>query len=539
MGQVSSQLLSILDMIMRRIRKSTHWMGGVLILATMDVQQLRPIHGLPPLLSPCMISSFVYHEFLITLRTNDCHLQRIQAITRKSVRDFENEPGLKEEFRSLIKTYCMFVDNINDHRIPTDSTIYCFARHELCKKAEAKVLEKAKRRFGHRMVMRKSIDWEQTRHRTYSSLASSSTSNALDSVAKVPRKLSFFPYAAYEFTYNDSGGRFFQSQLCMVLDHNLPTQTELDDWVEIEVYQAPQGLDEMPSVPINEATLLKAGWVKIKVGKQPVDRAKYNLGNDGLYAWREQYGLRHRISMTIHSVMGSTVPKLVCQIGRGRQETLWEAAQVIVLLSRTRHANDIFFIGQANEVADVLWGALLQRDQFTEYINYLLKSLCHGKDTEGPFIIDQTLLHPFRPKDIQLPQANDYCCYMLVSLSDPTNTYIGQTDNLRRRINDHNSSQRGSLSTNRPKLKPWALLAYVVGFESREKSRAFENSWQHLVTNRQLLRPVDRAHMAEEAITDYDRREQNRVANYQQLRFVICGSMDDTSGSTEERRNET
>jgi predicted GIY-YIG superfamily endonuclease len=275
------------------------------------------------------------------------------------------------------------------------------------------------------------------------------------------------------------------------------------------------------------------------VGKQPVDRAKYNLGNDGLYAWREQYGLRHRISMTIHSVMGSTVPKLVCQIGRGRQETLWEAAQVIVLLSRTRHANDIFFIGQANEVADVLWGALLQRDQFTEYINYLLKSLCHGKDTEGPFIIDQTLLHPFRPKDIQLPQANDYCCYMLVSLSDPTNTYIGQTDNLRRRINDHNSSQRGSLSTNRPKLKPWALLAYVVGFESREKSRAFENSWQHLVTNRQLLRPVDRAHMAEEAITDYDRREQNRVANYQQLRFVICGSMDDTSGSTEERRNET
>jgi hypothetical protein len=30
---------------------------------------------------------------------------------------------------------------------------------------------------------------------------------------------------------------------------------ELDDWAEIEVYQVPQGMDEMPSVPINEATL--------------------------------------------------------------------------------------------------------------------------------------------------------------------------------------------------------------------------------------------------------------------------------------------
>jgi hypothetical protein len=178
----------------------------------------------------------------------------------------------------------------------------------------------------------------------------------------------------------------------------------------------------MPSVPIQEDAPLKAGWVKRKVGKQPVDRAKYNLGNDGLvYAWREQYGLRHLISMTIHSVMGSTVLKLVCQIGRGREETLWEAAQVIVLLSRTRRAS---------------------------YINYLLKSLCRGKDSKGPYVIDQTLHHPFRPKDIQLPQANDYCCYMLVSLSDPSNTYIGQTDNLRRRINDHNSSQQGLLSTN-------------------------------------------------------------------------------------------
>jgi hypothetical protein len=40
---------------------------------------------------------------------------------------------------------------------------------------------------------------------------------------------------------------------------------------------------------------------------------------------------------------------------------------------------------------------------------------------------------------------------------------------------------------------------------------------------------MDRAHMAQQAIIDHDAREQNRELDYQQLQFIVCGSMDGTS----------
>jgi hypothetical protein len=37
LGQIDAKLLSVLDIILRRVRKSTHWFGGILIIATMNV----------------------------------------------------------------------------------------------------------------------------------------------------------------------------------------------------------------------------------------------------------------------------------------------------------------------------------------------------------------------------------------------------------------------------------------------------------------------------------------------------------------------
>jgi hypothetical protein len=79
----------------------------------------------------------------------------------------------------------------------------------------------------------------------------------------------------------------------------------------------PHGIDDLPQTPIDKSSLLKAGWVQIQVGKHP-DR-KYSLGNNGLSGSREQYGLKHRISLTIHSIMGCTVPTLVTEVGLSRE----------------------------------------------------------------------------------------------------------------------------------------------------------------------------------------------------------------------------
>jgi hypothetical protein len=58
-----------------------------------------------------------------------------------------------------------------------------------------------------------------------------------------------------------------------------------------------------------------------------------------------QYCLRPRIASTIHSGMGHDVSKLVTRVSQSDPDyTLWEKAQVVVLLSRTNFAKDSYHI---------------------------------------------------------------------------------------------------------------------------------------------------------------------------------------------------
>lgn len=53
-----------------------------------------------------------------------------------------------------------------------------------------------------------------------------------------------------------------------------------------------------------------------------------------------------------------------------------------------------------------------------------------------------------------------YYVYFLRSLSNPDKTYIGYTNDLERRLVEHNEGQDTSSHTNR--FKPWQIEAYVM-----------------------------------------------------------------------------
>ena len=59
--------------------------------------------------------------------------------------------------------------------------------------------------------------------------------------------------------------------------------------------------------------------------------------------------------------------------------------------------------------------------------------------------------------------------YGLESLSFPERRYIGQTDNLRRRLAEHNARKWGHTA----KFAPWKLKFYLA-FETVGQSRKFE-----------------------------------------------------------------
>jgi hypothetical protein len=87
---------------------------------------------------------------------------------------------------------------------------------------------------------------------------------------------------------------------------------------------------------------------------------------------------------------------------------------------------------------------------------------------------------PFRPMDVEISYDNSRYVYMLVSLRDNDSIYIGWTTNLYRRFNEHNQGL-GSHITSNPELRPWAIVAYVTGFDDElgDTPSVFEAAWKH------------------------------------------------------------
>ena len=59
--------------------------------------------------------------------------------------------------------------------------------------------------------------------------------------------------------------------------------------------------------------------------------------------------------------------------------------------------------------------------------------------------------------------------YILRSISNPSQTYIGSSSDLKNRLESHNSGANKHTS----KFKPWKVIWYSV-FETQEKAEAFE-----------------------------------------------------------------
>jgi hypothetical protein len=116
---VSAEFFNVLDNVLRYIRNKRTLFGGVLVNATMDVQQLPLVEG-----HPCMISSVIFTSFtVLTLNEyvqyrTDIHLQRVISLIRK-LRPLTEEE--KEDFIHLITTYCTHVDSWKDSCITFDT----------------------------------------------------------------------------------------------------------------------------------------------------------------------------------------------------------------------------------------------------------------------------------------------------------------------------------------------------------------------------------------------------------------------------------
>ena len=166
---------------------------------------------------------------------------------------------------------------------------------------------------------------------------------------------------------------------------------------------------------------------------------------------------------------------MAIEISRNKSSfELWDCAQAIVTLSRTKLGKNIIFVGDQNDTIEALSELIKLRTQWTDYMEEILNLITiydTVNDDTNQVIVNQRSLsqqtYPFRICDVPLPQCNTGFVYMLISIKRKTCTYIGETDCIRRRLNQHNSGY-GSSFTERSYLRPFGVMAYICGFDGQK-----------------------------------------------------------------------
>jgi predicted GIY-YIG superfamily endonuclease len=158
---------------------------------------------------------------------------------------------------------------------------------------------------------------------------------------------------------------------------------------------------------------------------------------------------------------------------------------------------------------------------------HVVEQLCQT-ETRFSVILDQTMYYPYQLADVILPLPGAWSVYMIASLKDTRVTYIGSTQNLRRRLNTHNKG-KGSTMTNSPAYLPWGLIGYVVGFGDLTSHLSltlqFERGWYE---KKQAKQKQNRGMHGCSGIVDIRQRlveQWNEDMEMKQFTYVICGKV--------------
>ena len=112
--------------ILRHVRKINVYMGGVLLLGTLDHMQIQPAFNQRPFLTEnSIISCYKMVVIKNSVRSTIYAYLEVKALVRKDYLKFDKEPHLIEIFRYLCFKSCTFLSHWNDpHIIITPFRLY-------------------------------------------------------------------------------------------------------------------------------------------------------------------------------------------------------------------------------------------------------------------------------------------------------------------------------------------------------------------------------------------------------------------------------
>ena len=166
----------------------------------------------------------------------------------------------------------------------------------------------------------------------------------------------------------------------------------------------------------------------------------------------------------------------------------WAKYQVVVFLSRAKLAEKTVIVGNKQYAVDLMCELIQKCNQYSKLVAGIVKMLTINKrgDGEEPsYGIDLQRCFPFRSIAFNIPKDSCGFAYILYSVHDRRATYTGETENMARRLLQHNSGV-GSEGTAPVSLRPWSIGAMIFGPKLRNKqTRLFvEQLWRDRIRNR-------------------------------------------------------
>ena len=498
-GLLSAEYFSALDTVLRAIMNNALPWGGKLLISSGDSKQLPPIDGRPIWTSPNMCTMMQVVLFKSDVRAADINLRWLN-----------NQCRLPLDDNQCIVVANGILDNCSSavdwNAVPEDAV-----RIVPTKAAERSVIDT----FLATRLTRSFQAIDEVLNGSVWARANNRITKRLNRDCYEYDNCRLYVRAIVCMTYNErrNAVQFSQGQLAVVVE--LPVENDFADILNcrIKLRLAPPGFTRIDTnnIPVDwpEITVKPRCTTPVVVGPC------YQMGR------RTQFPIRYHMTSTIHRIQGETVSLYATQIcDSTRDYRLWQKEQLAVLISRARYCRDIIFVGSRNDTFQALKRVLGMNSKWDLLVDEYITAL--DVMSRPPVRQIRLELHPFLPLYRELPTTTCGYVYLIASIPYSNKCYIGQCDDLKRALREHNTGH-GPLETRSTTLHPWGVFGFVCGFDREviEDGRSCRDhfcwEWQNSVDlNRG---PETVYHRGLEIVTEWMGR-----ADYG-LVIVMCGTV--------------
>ena len=402
-GMFNSESITILDKVLQMITKRDVPFGGKLLICSGDSLQLPPISGHSLWLSCYMLTCFKIYELKEYVRSaDDNNLRRAISLVRNPIMTEEDI----EELKQIISDGCNYVKSWNE--VPQSAMRIVSTR-----RAEKEVISKyliGLNANGIQLCEFQAIDEISNINGVWIP-AQEYYSRTLDRACLEPFQVSIYPGAVVRMTYNQNYGPaiFNQGQLALV--DTLPDQNLAQNDQTLGLVLIPPGTHNVDN--------RDSSWKSISVKRHTT--SPIPVGNGNQNARRIQWPITLNLASTVHKVIGLTCEAIGTELNQNMITLrLWQKEQFLVLISRVKRLNAIYFVGHKKNVLDCIDFVSRKPDKWRKHVYEVVHQCSVNTPATEPI-----RLSPFQAFYQSLPAAE--CVYILLS-QNGNKTYIGQTE---------------------------------------------------------------------------------------------------------------